>query len=166
MDATANAAPTSQTRGEGFPTGSASPKAIEVLKFEALRSALYHDGMETLFRRIDRLCAFATIMLGSAAVVGFANSVPTLGQMAGIAIAAIGAAQLVMGFESRSRDHRELRRAFYKLLAGIERGDDITVVRADLTLLYADEPPVSHRANRKAHNRAGRVIWGEDFNKA
>ncbi|GAB5432211.1 MAG: hypothetical protein EpisKO_15810 [Epibacterium sp.] len=143
---------------------------VERLKFEALRSALYHDMCETRLARLHRFLTFLTVLGGSGAVVALGaegievswiGSV-TLGQVFGIAIAAIASIQLVWDFSGAARDHRELRRKFYALLARLERAEVFPdEVSSEMVLLYAEEPGLRKRINRLAHNQAGRSIYGD-----
>lgn len=136
------------------------------LRFDLLRSALYHDASCILWQRIHRLLQFAMVLLGSSAIAAFGAANPIVGQVAGVLVATIGAAQLVWDFGGRGRDHQDLRRRFYALLAEAEAPEvDVTGLRGRMTAIYADEPPISNRRNRRAHNRAGESLFGDDFER-
>ncbi|NKW78588.1 hypothetical protein HGD90_04060 [Rhodobacteraceae bacterium R_SAG7] len=134
---------------------------LQRIRFEVLRSALYHDRCEISLARRHKILTFLTVLGGSGAVVAFGIENKDWGQAAGIAIAAIGSLQLVWDYAGSARDHRELRKKFYTLLARVECDDRIDVINGDLILLYADEPPLRRRINRLAHNQAGRSIYGD-----
>ena len=65
-----------------------------------------------------------------------------------------------------ARTHGDLRRRFFTLLSEHEGGAPDADVMARLTMIYADEPPVIRRLNRRAHNHAGMTLYGDDFTKA
>ena len=157
---------TAVTEADGPATGSATAPLTDRLKFELLRSGMYHDMRFSALIRAHRICLFLTVLLGSGAIAAFGASYPGYGQLAGLAVAIIGAAQLVWDFGGGARDHQELRRRFYVLLADVEAGCDTAEVTAQMTAIFADEPPVKHWTNKRAHNRAGLSCFGEDFNRA
>ncbi|WP_320178102.1 hypothetical protein [Roseovarius pacificus] len=136
------------------------------LQFELLRSALYHDMRQTFLMRLHRVSQFLTVVLGSSAIAALGAAQPLVGQLAGAAVAIVGAAQLVWDFGGLARDHGDLRRRFYALLSEAEQGGDVSGISKQMTLLYADEPPEVLRVNKRAHDRAGEAIYGDDFNRA
>jgi hypothetical protein len=154
------------TRHTGTAAGSSTPEDLKNLRFELLRSALYHDMCESRSRGTHRLLVFVTILLGSGAMAGFGTDFPELGQVAGLLVATLGAAQFVWDFGGQASVHAELRRRFYALLSDIEAGADPTSVAGRMVAIYADEPPCIDRLNRKAHNRAAYSVYGDDFQRA
>ncbi len=156
-----------QAGAEGFPARRPAATPVEQLRFDLLRSALYHDMRETFLMRVHRISLFTLVLLGSGAIAGFGADRPEIGQAAGLLVAVISAAQLVWDFAGAARDHGALRRRFYDLLADAGQRDvDISAIESAMTRVFADEPPVRHRTNRRAHNRAGRNMFGNDFERA
>ncbi|MBI6628353.1 hypothetical protein [Pontibaca salina] len=166
--ATAKADATGTPAGSISAGGETAEKAteIELVRFDLLRCALYHDISQHWLGRIHRGLTFLMIVLGSGAIAGFGASYPIVGQAAGALIAVIGAASLVWGFGESAVLHADLRRRYYGLLAELERGADMADVKARMTTIYSDEPPVSNRINKRAHNQAGQSLFGDDFNRA
>lgn len=150
---------------EGVSAGGQATKAIEDLRFDLLRSALYHDIRQTALLRLHKILTFVNIMLGSGAIAAFGAQFPLIGQFAGLAVATVGAAQLVFDFNGSARDHADLRRRYYSLLATAQRDTDPAAIAAEMTLIYADEPPLRDRVNRRAHNQAGESMFGDDFTR-
>lgn len=139
---------------------------VDRLRFELLRSALYHDMRErTLIRRHKGL-TFLNVLLGSSAIVAFGATWPELGQAAGVAVAAVAAGQLVWDLAGMARDHRDLKKRFYNLLADVEGGASIEGITPEMTRIYADEPPISAKTNNKAHDQAGKSLFGDNFTRA
>lgn len=139
---------------------------IERLRFDVLYSALYHDSQQLRWQRAHRILLFITILLGSSAIAAFGAQYPLLGQTSGALVATISAAQLVWDFGSRARDHHDLKRRFYALLAETEcEPCDIPEIRHRMTAIYADEPPINDKVRRAAHNQAGESLFGDDFER-
>ena len=113
-------------------TGSAGGPATEVdrLRFDLLRSALYHDMRQTLLLRVHRILTFLNLLAGSAAIAAFGATFPIVGIGAGLMVAVISAAQLTWDFGGTSGRHTDLRRRFYALLAELERGGAVGDCRA------------------------------------
>lgn len=143
--------------------GSKTPE--EKVRFDLLRSALYHDRRQRKNARLSKLLAFINILFGSAAVAAFGASFPIVGQAFGIAIAVTGAVSIVWDPAGLSGLHSDLRRRFYALLARAEEGASVAELRAGATLIYGDEPPIHNRDNRRAHLQAGESLFGDDFAK-
>jgi hypothetical protein len=141
------------------PAGGASAK-IDLMRFELMRSAFYHDMCQTRLGRTHRLLTFVMVLLGSGAIAGFGAQCPIVGQVAGALVAVIGAASLVWGFGEAAVSHSDLRRRFYGLLADLEAGGDLNDLTARMTMIYADEPPINARINDAAHDRAGNLVYG------
>lgn len=150
------------------PRNAAGGASTEIgrLRFELLSSALYHDIEQVLWMRLHQFMLFIVVLLGSSAIAAFGASYPFLGQIAGVLVAIISAAQLVWDFGGRARDHKELRRRYYNLLAETEESTcDMGSIRSRMTAIYADEPPIRQRANKLAHNQAGESLFGDDFDR-
>ena len=155
-----------KTGAEGLPAGREATSPVEQLRFDLLRSALYHDQRQQALARWHKALMFLSILLGSSAIAAFGSQYPHVGQAAGLVVAIIGAAQLVFDFGGAARDHADLRRRFYALLSEAGPDCDVKVVTAQMTLAFADEPPIVPRVNRKAHNAAGTNMFGDDFTRA
>lgn len=152
--------------GHAKPAAQSTPTTpIEALRFDLLQSAVYHDLRQTTLQRVHRTMLFVTILLGSSAIAAFGNHWPLIGQVSGIAIASIGAAQLVWDFAGAARDHADLKRRLYGLLSKLDEGSKLDDINAALALVYADEPPSIDRVSRRAHNRAGESLFGDDFTR-
>lgn len=140
----------------------------ENIRFNVLRNALYHTARRLRFERLGRWSNLAVILLGAAAmgdVLGFAG-VPQV--FVGAAVAAIGAAQLVFDFSGSARDHRQLQRDYYNLLADIAEVSDPTEEQcaawySRMVRIAGEEPPVMRAIDAKAYNDAlGAMEWPED----
>lgn len=156
-------------RRNARPAAGGPTSEIELVRFDLLRSAVYHGMRERTQLRWQRVGMFLTIILGSSAFAAFWANASLIGQIASGSVAVIGAGQLVFDFGGTALQHADLRRRFYDLLAEAESIADIAdikALRAKMAALYADEPPEVERVNRKAHNRAGESLWGDDYNKA
>lgn len=135
-------------------------------RFDLLRSALYHDIRERSLMRRHRCLTFVNVLLGSSAVAAFGAEWPLLGQAAGAAIATVAAVQLVWDLGGMARDHRDLKKRFYILLAEVEGGASVEAIKPKMTRIYADEPPISVKENSKAHDQAGTSLFGDNFTRA
>lgn len=77
----------------------------------------------------------------------------------GIAVAVVGAAQLVFDFGGKARDHQTLQREYYHLLAEIEETLSPTEKQlgswyGKMIMIAGDEPPVLRALDAKAYNDA------------
>jgi hypothetical protein len=133
----------------------------ENIRFNVLRNALYHTGRRLALERYNRWCNFAIILLGAAGMSDMARLEGVDGYQAyvGLAVAVIGAAQLVFDFGGKARDHQSLQRDYYHLLAEIE--EDLTTDEAQLARWHGqmvriagDEPPILRALDAKAYNDA------------
>lgn len=131
----------------------------ENLRLNVLRNALYHTGRRRWFERWNRWFNFLVVVLGAAAV-GDLLAVFVYGQAyLGLAVAVIGALQLVFDFGGNARDHQTLQREYYHLLADIEANldpsiEDCAAWRGRMVRITADEPPVLRALDAKAYNDA------------
>ncbi|MEC7763353.1 MAG: hypothetical protein VX874_15735 [Pseudomonadota bacterium] len=154
------------TDAEPVPAGRSPAEDLKEVRFDLLRSALYHDMRQTTLVQAHRILLFVTVLAGSAAIAAFGPDYPVVARFSGLAVAIITAAQLVWDFGGAAHQHADLRRRFYALLAEAEGNPDLPRLRAAMTLIYADEPPLRLRVNKRAHNQAGKSIYGDDFERA
>lgn len=104
-------------------------------KDEAIRCARYqlrlHFLHYRLYGRIRRAVAFVSLLFGSAALYGvFKDNASAIG-LAGIAVAALSTADLVMGWADRAARHDAWRRRMADLIA---RSHDLTMEDIDREL--------------------------------
>ena len=126
------------------------------IKFDVLRNAIYHSSRRRFFELLSRFLSFCVVVSGTAAVANLAVLDPRW--LAALA-AAIGALQLVFDFNGRARLHENLQRRYFELIAVIDAvveatDQDVAKWRADLTLIYADEPPPMRALDAIAYNKA------------
>lgn len=146
------------------PAGSSSKTEMMELQFNLLRSALYHDEREQVLAWRSRFSNFLTIILGSSVFAALAEQVDWAAMAAAGLTVVIGAAALVYDYAGGARDHRDLKRRFYELLAETDEDDaDLRAIARRMALAYADEPPVMYALNAVAHNRAGEALFADDF---
>ncbi|SDE90925.1 hypothetical protein [Limimaricola pyoseonensis] len=143
----------------------AASATVDLQRFELLRSALYHEDREDWYGRYSRMITFIVLLLGSSAVAAFGADHEIFGQIAGAMIAVLSGIALVWDMGGRMQAHAVLKRRFFWLMAEIERGRAPHAIMAEATLIYADEPPAMCAVNAVAHNRAGRNIYGDDFDR-
>ncbi|RMC37519.1 hypothetical protein [Paracoccus alkanivorans] len=133
--------------------------------FKLLFSALYHDMAETTLMRWHRLLTMLNLLLGSGAAAAIGARHPNWALWMGLAVALIGSLQLVWDFGKVARDHAVLRQRYYDLMADFQRGKSAKEVEACMTALYGAEPPIIERLRKRAHNKAGRSLYGGKFNR-
>ncbi|MGS4945165.1 hypothetical protein ACVDG3_06775 [Meridianimarinicoccus sp. RP-17] len=129
------------------------------IRFNVLRNALYHTARRRWFESWNRRFNFLVILLGAAAVGDLATRAGFDPISIGVAVATIGALQLVFDFSGQARDHQTLQRAYYHLLADIEATlNDTDEDRArwygDMIRITADEAPTMRAADARAYNDA------------
>ncbi|WP_428700177.1 hypothetical protein [Stappia sp.] len=129
------------------------------IRFNVLRNALYHTARRMHFERLNRMFNFAVVILGAGAMGDVFARIGVDLIWIGAAIAAIGALQLVLDFGRMARDHQQLQRDYYHLLAEIESAasDDPKLCAewyAQMIRITADEPPVLRALDAKAFNDA------------
>lgn len=141
------------------------PRDLSIIRFNALRNALYHTARRRSFERWNRVFNFAVVALGGAAV---ANVFPTgSGLYLSGAVAVVGALQLVFDLGGSARTHQALQRDYFALIAEIEEAPECTddLCRhweGKLIRITADEPPVLRALDAKAYNDAIDALeWGE-----
>lgn len=149
---------------EGNASRDQATAKVKHVQFDVLRSALYHDERARWLGFVDRGFKLATILLGSASVAVIAASDVIFGQLIGLTVAVTGATTLVIDFAGRAREHNDLKRRCYVLLADLQRGSrDPNDVASDLFMIYADEPPEFLAVTAEAENRAGHLLFGTEF---
>ncbi|MBA8907178.1 hypothetical protein HNQ95_002960 [Aminobacter ciceronei] len=136
---------------------------VENLRFNALRNALYHTARRRFFELWNRIFNFAVVMLGAAAVGDLLSKYGIDQVPVGVAVAAVGAAQLVFDFGRSARDHQSLQRDYYNLLADIEQtvdpsDDKCAEWQAKMIRFAADEPPTYRAVDAKAYNDAAGAL--------
>ncbi len=96
---------------------------LDELKFDVDRSVRYHMRRRSHYDRWHRIILFGIILLGSASVAQFSQTVKIGGipgtVIWGLLAAILAALDLVVGFSNRARDHEILYRDFTKLLSTI-----------------------------------------------
>ncbi len=128
------------------------------LSFNVLRNALYHTARRNSLERWNRLFNFAVIVLGAGSVLSVMQKWIDPGYI-GFATAVIGAIQLVWDFGGRAREHAQLQREYYALLASIERitdpsADQLAEWRGEMIRITGNEGPVFRAVDAKAYNDA------------
>jgi hypothetical protein len=131
---------------------------LDALKFEVERSIRYHHRRRAFFERLHRSSMFLVIVLGSAAVANW-NA-----KLAGLIITTVGAADLVIGFSNKARDHQLLAQRFGDLARRIRLADsptdaDARVWEDEKLLIDADEPPIYRALEADCYNEVCRA-WG------
>src|SRR5262245_36296790 len=126
------------------------------IKFDALRNAIYHSSRRRFFELLSRFLSFCVVVSGTAAVANLATLDPRW-LAAGAAV--IGALQLVFDFNGRARLHENLQRRYFELIAAIDGAagatdQNVAKWRADLNLIYANEPPPMRALDAIAYNKA------------
>lgn len=129
------------------------------IRFNALRNALYHTARRRSLERLNRLFNFLVVILGTAAVADALQISGIPPYLIGMAVAVVGALQLVFDFGRQARDHQQLQRDYYSLLAEIEAKPQATDEecanwQSKLIRITADEPPVLRAIDAKAYNDA------------
>mmetsp|Transcript_3345 Transcript_3345/g.5772 ORF Transcript_3345/g.5772 Transcript_3345/m.5772 type:complete len:173 (-) Transcript_3345:2335-2853(-) len=171
QEATTSTDPTAsarRARDAGNPAGRPPTEKSDLdrARFAALSSAIYHDICMKQFLTWHRALQFATVLLGSGAVAGLATQEPLIAMVAGLAVTAIGAAQLVWDFGVSAQRHQASRKAYFGLMAELGSGLPAEEAMARMATLYAEEPPVNDRVNGRAHDKAGQSLFGDDYTKA
>jgi len=131
----------------------------ENIRFNVLRNALYHTARRRSLERLNRLFNFLIVILGAAAVGDIASIYGLPRHFIGLAIAVIGALQLVFDFGRQARDHQVLQRDYYALLSEIEAvptadQDQCAKWFSRMVRITADEPPLYRALDVKAYNDA------------
>ena len=133
--------------------------APDLLRFNALRNALYHTARRRFFELWNRIFNFMVVILGAAAMGDAAAKYGFDQLWIGLAVPVVAAAQLVFDFGRSARDYQALQRDYYNLLADIEENTNPTAKdraswKAKMTRISADEPPTLRAIDAKAYNDA------------
>ncbi|MCA8880357.1 MAG: hypothetical protein KDA73_10485 [Rhodobacteraceae bacterium] len=131
----------------------------EIIRFNALRNALYHTARRRWFERLNRFFNFLVVVLGATAVGDFLAAASYGQAYLGLAVAIIGSLQLVFDFGGNARVHQTLQREYYYLLADIEAkidpsDDELANWQGRMVRITADEPPMLKALDAKAYNDA------------
>lgn len=134
-------------------------QTLEQLRVNVLRNALYHTARRRGLERTNRVFNFVIILAGTAVVSQIATDLPNGDVIAGVVVSTIGALQLVFDFGRQARDHQQLQREYYYLLADIEREESpdnkmLAEWQARQMQITADEPPTLRAIDAKAYNDA------------
>jgi len=147
----------------------------DVVRFDALRNALYHTARVRWYSGWNRLFNFIILFLGTAAAADAAKLFPlavsdnSFARAVGCLTAAVGALQLVIDFGGSARTHESLARRYYELMAEIEetplrpREETVRAWRGKLIRITADEPPTLRALDSIAYNEAADALgWAHD----
>lgn len=131
----------------------------ENIRFNVLRNALYHTARRRSLERLNRIFNFLIVVLGTAAASSMVEGLQVPTYFTGMAIAIVGALQLVYDFGRQARDHQTLQRDYYDLLADIEKGVDADVNccaewQSKMIKITANEPPILRAIDAKSYNDA------------
>jgi hypothetical protein len=132
---------------------------LDQLRVNVLRNALYHTARRRSLERTNRVFNFVIILAGTAVVSQIATALPNGNVIAGVVVSTIGALQLVFDYGRQARDHQQLQRDYYHLLADIEREESpdskmLAEWQARQMQITADEPPTLRAIDAKAYNDA------------
>ncbi|MEM8842060.1 MAG: hypothetical protein AAGD47_09820 [Pseudomonadota bacterium] len=136
------------------------------IRFNALRSALYHAERERFFDSRNRWLTFFSIVFGSAAAGSLAADSPEIGIFLIVSSALTSAVSLAFDPSGNALEHAYLRRRFYELLSdveGLNEDEDVDIkgeLSARLMLLFGEERPHMHAVNLIAWNEAADAIHG------
>ncbi len=140
---------------------------VENLRFNILRNAMYHTARRRFYEGWNRWFNFAVVLLGAAAMGDALNTFGIQQVYIGVAVAVVGAGQLVFDFGRQARDHQALQRDYYNLLADIDEctgptDEKCAMWAAKMTRIAGDEPPVYRALDAKAYNDAiGAMEWDQ-----
>ncbi|MBM3603231.1 MAG: hypothetical protein FJX25_00405 [Alphaproteobacteria bacterium] len=131
----------------------------ETIRFNVLRNALYHTARRRSLERVNRVFNFLVVILGTAAASSLGENLQVPTFATGMAVAILGALQLVYDFGRQARDHQTLQRDYYSLLADIEskiEPDENQCAEwwSKMIRITGDEPPVLRALDAKAYNDA------------
>lgn len=138
---------------------------LEEIELHVLRAIRYHEARARFLDFWRRVFDFLVILGGAGAVSTAANSSPFWGTVLGVAVAAIGALQLVAGFSEKAGEHTSLKRRFCGVLARItEARSEASISERELAkitkrwaAIWSDEPPTMHVLEAIAYNAASRT---------
>lgn len=145
------------------------PQSVEELEFNALRNALYHTARRQRLELWSRMTNFAVIVGGASAVVDVARD-SDAGVWIGLAIAIIGASQLVFDFSGRARTHELLQKQYYSIMSSLKEQDSPDrIFRAkmegEMLRIAGEEPPTYRALDAIAYNEACDALHGLEGQK-
>jgi hypothetical protein len=132
---------------------------LETVRFNVLRNALYQTARRMSFERLNRWFSFFVIILGAAAMVELVTGFGVPAVLPSAMVTAIGALQLTFDFGGKARQHHDLQRQYYNLLADIEQTVDPDVAQiahwyGSMIRIAGDEAPILRAIDAKAYNDA------------
>jgi len=131
----------------------------ELIRFNALRNALYHTARRLTFDRWNRWGNAFVLLLGAASMSQVLTVYGIRELWVGAAVAIVGSLQLVFDFGGRARDHQSLQRDYFHLLAEIEEvpaPDELQLAKwsGRMMKIAGEEPPMLRALDAKAYNDA------------
>ena len=149
---------------EGQPTWNSPSERpltpIDVVRFDALRSAYGHEDRAAFFALWHRLVMFFVTISGTAAFAALAaNSSWPPPQAIALLITCLGLLDLVFDLSGQARAHAEMRRRFLDLYADAQAdGAPASELNVKLHKLYGEEPLLGSAVDAIAYNRAMRSL--------
>lgn len=142
----------------------------EEVRLNVVKNVLYHHARRRVYETWNRFFNFLVIVLGTAAASDFLDAYGITQVRVGLATAIVGALQLVIDFGGKARDHRELHQRYTRLLAEIEKRENVDLEqcaawRSEVINISADEPPILHAIDAKAYNDALARVGSFDLSK-
>ncbi|MBO6759152.1 MAG: hypothetical protein JJ902_22700 [Roseibium sp.] len=136
------------------------------IRFNVLRNALYHTARRQFFERLSRMTSFVVVVLGASAMSDVASHFGFATIWLGFAIAVFGAIQLAFDYGGQARDHQQLQRDYYNLLADIEESAQHDEAEcgawyARMLRITSAEPPILRAIDAKAYNDALDAVEGD-----
>lgn len=126
----------------------------------------YHDRRRAFYDFLHRCVAGVGVLGGSASIAGLATMLTQINAtgvyvilVAGLLVAFLNAADLVIGFVIKARLHDDLYRRYISLQAKLVRiarptDDDFRAWKEELLLIERDEPPVYWGVFAQAWNQS------------
>jgi hypothetical protein len=144
----------------------AAATSINDLKFKALNNALYHTARRQRLETWSRVTSFFVIVAGTATVVDLVKDTG-YAPWIGLAIAAIGAAQLVFDFAGRAKNHELLQKRYYDLLGRMHEtlaptDEQCASMMAEILRISGEEPPTYRALDAVTYNEALDSIYGDE----
>lgn len=138
---------------------------LDDIEGHVLRAIRYHEARARFLDFWRRVFDFLVVVLGAGAVTTATTDYKVLGTVIGIALAAIGALQLVAGFSEKAGEHTSLKRRFCDVLAritearasGADADRSLEKITKRWAAIWADEPPTMHVLEAIAWNAARRT---------
>ncbi|MEW6120201.1 MAG: hypothetical protein AB1593_08930 [Pseudomonadota bacterium] len=140
------------------------------LLFSVRRSVRYHDRRRAFFERLHRLTSVLTVLMAGSVLFEIGRSGETSGWLMGVAVMAaiLAAVDMVVGYASRTNQHRGLKERFVELEMAMLKGDDSPEVWTEHRLarlkIERDEPPIYRALDLLCHNELLRAEGGNTAN--